>query len=348
MSKLIKVLVLLVVVLGVAALVAASYYFGPVIGANQLGVVVSGDSGSKEKCTILEPGKHYWFISGYNPISSTLMIVDVSEKELHLTDPEKKGPGLVLNTKDGDTIRVEFAAWYRVIPEKAGLCVSTLGDGGYGNLVAKLIATSAKAQAATFESLDFMDGKNQKKFVETVRSEVNKQLASRGLELTIFKCDKFHFSEALQKKIEEIKRAQALIEINRVKLAAAKVKAQEMEELAKGRKKVALQEAEARKESTIMASEAQVVAARNWVKAETIKAQILLVRSKIKAQALQVESEASKVFSGTDGERFLRYRIADSLADAWAQKNSIKASDDGLGDVTSGLKELSAPVEADK
>jgi len=345
MSKLIKVLVLLVVVLGAAALVAASYYYGPVIGANQRGVVVSGGGdGAKGECKVLGPGKHYWFISGYNPITSALTVVDVSEKELHLADPEGGGPGLALNTKDGDTIRVEFAAWYHVIPAKACVCVSSLGTGGYGKLVSKLIVTTAKAQAAMAESLDFMDGKKQENFVDAVRTEVNHQLADRGLELTVFKCNKFHFSQALKQKIEEIKKAQAQIEVNQVKLEAAKVKAREMEELAKGHKLVALQEAEARKQSTIMESEAQIIAAQNWVKAETIKAEIILVRSKIKAQALQVEAEASEVFAGSEGERFLRYRIADSLADAWAQKSSLNPSGDGLGDVTTGLKELSTPA----
>jgi len=344
MDKLIKVLVVLIVILGAAALFAASYYYGPVIKGNQRGVVVTGGSYLEDECVILGPGKHYWFISGYNPITSTLTIVDVAEKELPLADPEKPGPGLALTTKDGDTIRVEFAAWYHVIPEKACACVGALGNSDYGQLVGQLVVTAAKAQAASAESLAFMDGKMQKHFVDTVKSEVNRQLADRGLELTVFKCNKFHFSQALKQKIEEIKKAQAQIEVNQVKLEAAKVKAREMEELAKGRKLVALQEAEARKQSTIMESEAQIIAAQNWVKAETIKAEIILVRSKIKAQALQVEAEASKVFAGSEGERFLRYRIADSLADAWAQKNSLKPSGDGLGDVTTGLKELSTPA----
>ncbi len=343
MSRLIKVLVLLIVFFGVAALVAASYYYGPVIAANQRGVVVSG-GGPEKNCEVLEPGKHYWFISGYNPITATLTVVDVSEKELQLSDPESKGPGLALGTRDGDTIGVEFTAWYRVVPEKACVCVSSLGSSGYGKLVGKLIATSAKALAATHESLDFMDGKKRAAFVDTVKSEVNSQLATRGLELTVFKCDKFHFSEALKQKIEEIKKAQALIEVNRVKLEAAKVKAQEMEELAKGRKLAALQEAEARKQSAILESEAQVAAARNWVKAETIKAEIILVRSKIKAQALLEEARASKIFAGAEGERFLRYRIADSLAEAWARKDRDGAAGDGLGGVATGLHELSLPT----
>ena len=162
--------------------------------------------------------------------------------------------------------------------------------------------------------------------------------------LTVFKCSKLHFSEALLKKVEEIKKAEAVIEINKARVRAAAVAAQEAEEVAKGRKLAALQEAEARKESVIMASEAQVIAAKNWVEAEKIKAEAMLVRSQAKAKAMQIEAQA-KVFSGPAGERFLRYRIADSLAEAWSQRNNINAASGGIGldGIAAGISTLSTP-----
>ena len=347
MGRLIKVLVVLVIVLGGAALIAASYYFAPVIDANQRGVVMTGDAGQGENLIVLAPGKHYWFISGYNPITTMLTSIEISEKELSLSDSTNgEDSGLLLTTKDGDTIRAEFTAWYRVIPAQAGLRLAALGDGDVDKIVTEIITTTARAQAAYLDAGTFYDGKVQSGYIESVRKDVDQQLLTRGLELTVFKCNKLHFSAVLLKKIEEIKKAQATIEINQVKVKAAAVAAQETEEAAKGRKLAALQAAQARKESVIMASEAQVIAAKNWVTAETIKAEIMLVRSKAKAEAMQIEA-AAQVFSGPEGERFLRYRIADSLAEAWSQRNHNNAVSEGIGldGMATGITSLSEPAK---
>ncbi|MCK5682441.1 hypothetical protein KAI46_16690, partial [bacterium] len=279
MNRLLKVLVFLIVLSSGAGLIAASYYFAPVIEANQRGVVMTGDTDAGENLIILAPGKHYWFISGYNPITTTLTCVEISEKELSLSDSTNgENRGLLLTTKDGDTIRAEFAAWYRVIPAQAGLHLAALGNSDADKIVTEIIKTTVKTQAAYLDAGTFYDGKVQSGYIESVRKDVDQQLLTRGLELTVFKSNKFHFSDALLQKVEEIKKAKATIEINKVRVKAAAVAAQETEEAAKGRKLAALQEAQARKESVIMASEAQIIAAKNWVTAETIKAEIMLVR----------------------------------------------------------------------
>jgi len=341
MSRLIKTLVLIVIIFGGAALIAASYYFGPVIEANQRGVVMTGSADQGENLTILAPGKHYWFISGYNPISTTLTCIEISEKELSLGKDES---GLLLTSKDGDTIKAELVAWYRVVPAQAGLRLAALGDSDVDKMVTEIITTSAREQAAYHDAGTFFDGKVQTDYLEAVKNDINQQLATRGLELTIFKCNKFNFSDNLLKKFAEIKKAEETIEINKVKVKAATVAAQETEEAAKGRKMAALQEAQARRESVIMASEAQIIAAKNWVTAEKIKAEVMLVRSQTKAKAMQIEA-AAKVFSGPEGERFLRYRIADSLADAWSQRNQLNpaSGDMGLDGIAAGITSLSNP-----
>lgn len=347
MNRLIKALMVLVLIFGVAALIAASYYFAPVIKANQRGVVMTGDADQGENLIVLVPGKHYWFISGYNPITTTLTCIEISEKELSLSDSASgENSGLLLASKDGDEVKADFTVWYRVIPAQAGLRLAALGDGDVDKIVTEIVKATAREKAAYHDAGTFYDGKVQAEYVESIKKDVNQQLASRGLELTVFKCNKLHFSAALLKKIEEIKKAEAIIEVNKVKVKAAAVAAQEMEEVAKGRKRAALQEAQARKESVIMASEAQVIAAKNWVAAEKIKAEVLLVRSQAKAEAMQVEA-AAKVFSGPEGERFLRYRIADSLAEAWSQRNNMNAASGGLGldGMATGITSLSAPAK---
>ncbi|MCD6291947.1 MAG: SPFH domain-containing protein [Deltaproteobacteria bacterium] len=348
MSRLIKVLAVAVIIIGGAALVAASYYFAPVINANQRGVVMTGDADQGDNLTVLAPGKHYWFISGYNPITTTLAYVEISEKEISLADSsDEENSALLLTSKDGDTIKAEFAAWYRVIPAQAGLYLASSGGRDVDKMVTKIIMTSAREHAAYHDAGTFYDGKVQTEYLETVKKDINQQLASRGLELTVFKCKKINFSDNLRQKFAEIKKAEETIEINKVKVKAAAVAAQETEEAAKGRKMAAIQEAQARRESVIMASEAQVIAAENWVKAEKIKAEVMLVRSKAKAEAMQIEA-AAKVFSGPDGERFLRYRIADSLADAWSQRNQINGTsgdmDMGLDGIAAGISSLSIPA----
>lgn len=345
MSKIIKALVVLVIILGGAGLLAASYYFAPVIKANQRGVVMTGAADQGENLTVLAPGKHYWFISGYNPITTTLKCIEISEKELPLSDSASEDkPGLLLATKDGDTVRAEFISWYRVIPAQAGLFLAALGDGDPAKIVTEIVTTTIKEKSAYYDAGSFLDGNIQTEYLELVKKDVNQQLATRGLEITVFKCNKFNFSDALLHKIAEIKKAEETIEINKVKVKAAAVAARETEEAAKGRKLAALQEAQAHKESVIMASEAQIIAAKNWVTAETIKAEVMLVRSKAKAQAMQIEAQA-KVFSGPEGERFLRYRIADSVAEAWSQRGNINGAsgNDNLDGIAKSITSLSKP-----
>jgi regulator of protease activity HflC (stomatin/prohibitin superfamily) len=345
MSRLIKALVVIVLLFGGAGLIAASYYFAPVIEANQRGIVMTGDADQGENLTVLAPGKHYWFISGFNPITTTLACIEISEKELSLVDSaDEENSGLLLTSKDGDTIKAEIVAWYRVNPAQAGLYLASLGGSDADKMVTDIITTSAREQAAYHDAGTFYDGKVQTDYLETVKKDINQQLASRGLELTIFKCNKFHFSDNLLKKFAEIKKAEETIEINKVRVKAATVAAQMTEEAAKGRKMAALQEAQARRESVIMASEAQIIAAKNWVTAEKIKAEVMLVRSQTKAKAMQIEA-AAKVFSGPEGERFLRYRIADSLADAWSQRNQLNpaSGEMGLDGIAAGITSLSTP-----
>ena len=349
MNKLIKVVVFLVILLGGAALIAASYYFAPVIAANQRGVVMSGEADQGENLTVLAPGKHYWFISGYNPITNTLARVEISEKELDLASgDDSESSGIELTTKDGDTVFADFSAWYRIMPQQAGRYMAASGNTDLTKMVSSITNATAQDVGALYDAEVFYQGEKRSEYVVAVKQKINQQLVSRGVELTVLKCSKFHFSKDLLQKIAEIKQTRAMMEVNKVKVQAAAVAAQETEELAKGRRKAAFQEAEARKDSVIMASEAQIIAAKNWVTAEKIKAEVLLVRSKAKAEAMQIEA-AANVFAGAAGERFLRYRIADSLADAWAQRNSINPAGDshlGLDGIASGISELSVPLQS--
>ncbi len=345
MDRIIKVLMVLIVLSGCAALVAASYYFAPVIDANQRGVVMTGDADAGKNLKVLAPGKHYWFISGYNPITTTLTKVEISEKELDLYGAsDSEISGTEFTTKDGDTVIAELSAWYRIIPEQAGLYLATSGDANLEKMIAKITVATAQAEGGHYDAVTIYKSDIRSEYVAAVEEKVNQQLASHGVELTVLKCSKFHFSPELLQKVDEIKKAQAAIEVNKVKVQAAAVAALEAEEKAKGRKLAALQEAEARKESVIMASEAQIVAAKNWVIAEKIKAEVLVARSKAKAEAMQIEA-AANVFSGPEGERFLRYRIADSLAEAWSHNSNVNCGDNsGLDGVASGIKSLSSPI----
>ncbi len=346
MNRMIKVLVVLVILSGCAVLVAASYYFAPVIDANQRGVVMTGNAAAGENLKVLAPGKHYWFVSGYNPITTTLARVEISDKELDLSSADSSGTELV--TQDGDTIIADFSVWYHIIPEQAGLYLVVAGDSDIHKMVKDITIAAAQEEAAHYNAEKFYKAETHSEYLAAVKANVNQQLADRGVELTVFKCSKFNYSKELLQKEDEIKRAQFKIEVNKVKVRAAAVAALETEERAKGRKLAAIQEAEARKESVIMASEAQIVAAKNWVTAEKIKAEILVVRSKAKVEAMQIEA-AANVFSGTEGERFLRYRIADSLADAWTQSNNLNAGKNtsSLDDVVAGIKNLSTPVRGE-
>ncbi|MBN2705851.1 MAG: hypothetical protein JXR89_05355 [Deltaproteobacteria bacterium] len=340
MGKLIKILVVLVLLGAAGGMLGAAYYFAPVIAADERGVVMNGKAEADKNLLSLAPGKHYWFISGYNPISATLSRVKISEKEVKPVDSGQDS--LTMTTADGDHVKIELVSWYRVIPEKAGLFLACMGAVDVDGMVKDLIVSSARELGARHQAQDFYDGKVQSKFMADLRGQVNQELSSRGLELSVCKCNSYHYSESLLKKIDDIKKANYLIEVNRIKVKAAAVAALETEEAAKGRKRAALQEAEARRESVIMASEAQIVAAQNWVAAEKIKAEAMLFRSKAKAESMQLEA-AARVFSGPDGERFLRYQIADLLAEAWARRDNAEIV--GLDNLAASVNALSEPLQ---
>lgn len=340
MGKLLKILLVLVLLGTAGGLLAASYYFAPVIAADERGVVMNGANEAGNNLKTLAPGKHYWFISGYNPVTTTLARVKISEHELHPVDAGQES-GLTLTTADGDRVKIELVAWYRVVPEKAGLYLASMADADAVQMLTDLVVASARELAARHRAEEFYDGKVQTSFMEGLRTMVNQELGSRGLELSVCKCNNYHYSSALLKKIDEIRQAKDLIEVNRVKVKAAEVAAQETEEAAKGRKRAAIQEAEARRDSVIMASEAQVIAAKNWVAAEKIKAEAQVFFSKTKAEAMQMEA-AAKVFSGPDGERFLRYQIADMVAQAWKRDRNSEMV--GVENLATSISELSKPL----
>ena len=127
MGKFIKIAVFIVIIASIAGLVAASYYFAPIIAADERGVVMNGKNDPAKNFKVLTPGRHYWFVSAYNPINSTLLRVKIAEREVFPRD-SKDSLGLTLKTKDNDQIKADLSTWYRIVPEKVGLYLSTLGE----------------------------------------------------------------------------------------------------------------------------------------------------------------------------------------------------------------------------
>ncbi len=297
--------------------VNAAVYFSPEVKANQRGVLVNlyGKHRGVQKEELL-PGKYLWFLSGFDPLTQRIIIVDISESNLELVNGGGKDGGMdefesvKLETRDSEIVHADVSIWYRVIPEQADLFVSTIAPKDVISLIRNTARSVIRNKSGYFEVEDIFSGKVKEEIISMAVKGMNQELNRRGLEVTSIEFKKLVFSKEIVAKLTEKTLSAKDVEISKNKTLAAIEAARKMEEEAKGYKMAEIQKAEAEKRRVVLASEAKVQEAKNSMEASKMEAAGIIALGKARAETKRWEMEA---YSGKGGQRYMRMKIAESL-----------------------------------
>jgi len=310
----IKIALFVVLVLLLLLGAGAAVYFSPEVKAHQRGVLVNLYGEHKGvQAKELPPGKYTWFLSGFNPLTQKLFIVDIAESNLELKSGEKSADGgqaeagdVVLETRDGAIVHADVSIWYRVLPDKADIFITAVTPGEVAGLLADTARSVIRAKSGYFDVEEIFDGRVKEKIVDLSREGMNEALGKRGVEVVSVEFKKLVFSDEVIAKLTEKTLSAKDIEINRNKtLAAAEASKAAAEE-----SKAKIQQAEADKRSIVLASEARKIAAGNNMEADKMKAVGILAVGKAEAEVKALEMKA---YEGAGGDRYMRVKIAEAL-----------------------------------
>ncbi|MCD6151740.1 MAG: SPFH domain-containing protein [Deltaproteobacteria bacterium] len=298
----------------------AAVYFSPEVNAHQRGVLVNLYGKHKGvQAEELLPGKYLWFLSGFDPLTQRILIVDIAESNLELVNrgaAEGKADGemssVTLETKDSEIIHADVSIWYRVLPEQADVFVAAVAPDDIFSLVSNTARSIIRNKSGYFEVEDIFSGQVKEQIIDLSKKAMNEELNKRGMEVVSIEFKKLVFSDEIVAKLTEKTLSAKDIEINKNKTLAAIETAKKIEEEAKGIKLVKIQKAEAEKRSTVLASEAQMVKARNNMEADKMQANGILAIGKAEAESKTLELHA---YGGDGGERYMRIKIAESLGE---------------------------------
>ena len=311
----IKIAMFVVLVLLLLLGAGAAVYLSPEVKAHQRGVLVNLYGEHKGvQAKELPPGKYTWFLSGFNPLTQKLFIVDVAESTLELKSGEKSTDGgqeaetgdVVLETRDGAIIHADVSIWYRVLPDKVDVFITAVEPGEVAGLLADTARSVIRAKSGYFEVEEFFDGRVKEKIVDLSREGMNEELGKRGVEIVSIEFKKLVFSDEVIAKLTEKTLSAKDIEITRNKTLAAA----EASKVAAEKARAKIQQAEADKRSTVLVSEARKIEAGNNMEADKMKAAGILAVGKAEAEVKALEMKA---YEGVGGDRYMRVRIAEAL-----------------------------------
>jgi len=320
MKHMVKIVILVVIGVLVFLGINAAVYFSPEVNAHQRGVMVNlyGKHKGVQAEEVL-PGKYLWFLSGFDPLTQRIIIVDIAESNLELVNrgPDEGETGnemtsVTLETKDSETIHADVSIWYRVLPDQADVFVAAVAPDDIISLISNTARSVIRNKSGYFEVEDIFTGQVKEQIIDLAKKGMNKELHKRGMEVVSIEFKKLVFSDEIVAKLTEKTLSAKDIEINKNKTLAAIEAAKKMEEEAKGVKLAEIQKAEADKRSIVLASEAQVVKARNKMEADNMQANGILAIGKAEAESKTLELNA---YGGDGGERYMRIKIAEALGD---------------------------------
>ena len=310
----------MLVVIGVLVFLGinAAVYFSPEVKAHQRGVLVNLYGKHKGvQAEELLPGKYLWFLSGYDPLTQRILVVDIAESNLELVDregAEKKTDdemnSVTLETKDSEIIHADVSIWYRVLPDQVDVFVREVSPDDIISLVSNTARSIIRNKSGYFEVEDIFRGQVKEQIIDLSKKGMNEELNKRGMEVVSIEFKKLVFSDEIVAKLTEKTLSAKDIEINKNKTLAAIETAKKVEEEAKGIKLAKIQKAEAEKRSIVLASEAQVVKAKNKMEADKMRANGILAIGKAEAESKALELNA---YGGDGGDRYMRIKIAEAL-----------------------------------
>lgn len=318
MKHMIKIVMLVVIGVLVFLGINAAVYFSPEVKAHQRGVLVNLYGKHKGvQAEELLPGKYLWFLSGYDPLTQRILVVDIAESNLELVDregAEKKTDdemnSVTLETKDSEIIHADVSIWYRVLPDQVDVFVREVSPDDIISLVSNTARSIIRNKSGYFEVEDIFRGQVKEQIIDLSKKGMNEELNKRGMEVVSIEFKKLVFSDEIVAKLTEKTLSAKDIEINKNKTLAAIETAKKVEEEAKGIKLAKIQKAEAEKRSIVLASEAQVVKAKNKMEADKMRANGILAIGKAEAESKALELNA---YGGDGGDRYMRIKIAEAL-----------------------------------
>jgi len=298
----------------------AAVYFSPEVNAHQRGVLVNLYGKHKGvQAEELLPGKYLWFLSGFDPLTQRILIVDIAESNLELVNKgaaegrvDNEMSGVTLETKDSEIINADVSIWYRVLPENVDVFVAAIAPDDVISLISNTARSVIRNKSGYFEVEDIFSGQVKERIIGLAKKGMNEKLNKRGMEVVSIEFKKLVFSDEIVAKLTEKTLSAKDIEVNKNKTLAAIETAKTIEEEAKGIKLVKIQKAEAEKRSTVLASEAQMVKARNNMEADKMQATGILAIGKAEAESKALELNA---YGGDGGDRYMRIKIAESLGE---------------------------------
>ncbi|BBB33573.1 conserved hypothetical protein [Thermotomaculum hydrothermale] len=309
------------------------------VDTNEVGVKIVylnpfGETGVVDKA--YGTGYHFFFppFTGFAKVKKT-------EQRLDMVAHKKSGEtwvgnDLKLKTSGGNDVWVDLIVTWKVIPEKAFLCVKEVGE-DTSKIQTNIIKPETRAALRFFlgklTSEEFYEAKKRQKAVEETKKFLNKRLEKIGLKITDILLKDYRFNERYQSAIEQRKvyEQKTLEYIALTKAAMEDAKRKQFEAKAEANKVV--EKAKGELEQAKLKGDAILYAAQK-------NAEALYALKKAEANAL---TELNKALSGSGGENLVAKRLLESLKGK--EITIIPVSDNGtvsFVDINSLLSNLAA------
>ncbi len=216
------------------------------------------------------------------------------------------GSDLKLKTFGGNDVWVDLIVTWRIIPEKAYLCVKKVGEDTSKierNIIKPVTRDALRFYLGKLTSEEFYEARKREKAVKETKAYLNKKLENMGLKITDILLKDYRFNERYQNAIEQRKvyeqKTLEYIALTKAKLEDAKRKQFE----AKAEANKIIEKAKGELEQAKLKGDAILYAAKK-------NAEALFQLKKAEAEALM---ELNKALSGNGGENLVAKRLVESL-----------------------------------
>ncbi len=251
-------------------------------------------------------GYHFFFppFTGFTKVKKT-------EQKLEMVAHRKKGDNWVgndlkLKTFGGNDVWVDLIITWRIIPDKAYLCVEKAGEDSLKiekTIIKPITRSVLRFYLGKLTSEEFYNAKKRQNAVESAKLFLNKNLGHYGLEVTDILLKDYRFDKRYQNAIEQRKVfEQKALEYKALTEAAYQdVERKRFKARAEANK--IIEKAKGEYEQAKLKGDAILYAAKK-------NAEALFALKKAEAKALTV---LNKALSGTGGENLVAKRLLESL-----------------------------------
>ncbi len=281
-------------------------------------------------------GYHFFFppFTGFTKVKKLEQRLDMEARK---KEKDKwVGNDLKLKTSGGNDVWVDLIVTWKIIPEKAYLCVKEVGEDTskiQTNIIKPVTRAALRFYLGKLTSEEFYEAKKREDAVKKTKEFLNKELEKVGLKITDILLKDYRFNERYQNAIEQRKvyEQKTLEYIALTKAAMEDAKRKQFEAKAEANK--VIEKAKGELEQAKLKGDAILYAAKK-------NAEALYELKKAEASALM---ELNKALSGNGGENLVAKRLVESLKGK--EITIIPVSDNGtvsFVDINSLLSNLAA------